>query len=303
MSKSLVILAAGMGSRYGGLKQMDPVGPSGEFLIDYAVYDALQAGFDRAVFVIRKDMLDQFSETIGARLNPHVRVEYVFQNVLQVPAGVFAPASRRKPWGTGHALLVARELVGGPFAVINADDFYGRSAYEKVSAFFDETDDDSLYGMVGYGLMDTLPRKGKVSRGICKVSSDGYLEQVVEREGVCRSEGQVMFSVGGHRPGYMSGKELASMNLWAFKPSIFDHLESQFREFIDKSGMNDKSEFYLLDVVDYLIKKRMAKVRVYDSDSTWFGVTNPDDRPMVQQKIGYLVDQGVYPENLWAIEE
>lgn len=304
MSKTLVILAAGMGSRYGGLKQMDPVGPSGEFLIDYAVYDALQAGFNRAVFVIQKHMLEQFSETIGSRLNPFITVEYVFQNVLQVPDGVFAPATRKKPWGTGHALLVARGLVSGPFAVINADDFYGRSAFEKISAFFDDTaGNDSLYSMVGYKLMDTLPLKGEVSRGICKVAGDGYLEQVVEREGVCRSEGQVKYSSDGHRAGYMSGRELASMNMWAFRPSIFEHLEEQFREFIDKSGMAKDSEFYLLDVVDYIIKKRKAKVRVYESDSSWFGVTNPDDRPIVQQKIGYLIDQGVYPENLWAVPE
>jgi UTP-glucose-1-phosphate uridylyltransferase len=300
MNKSLVILAAGMGSRYGGLKQMEPVGPSGEFLVDYAVYDAIQAGFNRVVFVIRKDMAELFDATIGARMNAHIRVEYVFQNVLQVPEGVFAPATRKKPWGTGHALLVSKELVKSPFAVINADDFYGRSAFMKASAFFDESKEESEYAIVGYPLMQTLPLKGEVSRGVCSLTPDGRLQSVVERTRVRRAEGQVEFFTPDGRPGYLSGKELASMNMWAFKPKLFEYLEHGFREFIEKNGTSKDAEYYLVTAIDDLIRKRKISVKVFTSDDSWFGVTNPEDRPVVLQKIGYLVDQKIYPESLWA---
>jgi len=301
MNKTLVVLAAGMGSRYGGLKQMDPVGPSGEFLIDYAVYDAIQAGFNRVIFVIRKDMAEDFNATVGERLHPHVPVEYVFQNVLQVPAGVYAPATRKKPWGTGHALLIARELVSTPFVAINADDFYGRSAFQMASdSFAQSAGDANAYGVVTYRLLDTLPREGGVSRGVCRVTDDGYLDRIVERLNVKRVDGQVQFSDDGGSTGYLSGKEPASMNMWAFKPSIFQHLEEGFRTFIDKAGASNNAEFYLVDVVDKVIRERKAKVKVCASVDSWFGVTNPEDRPVVQQKIGYLVDQGVYPASLWS---
>ncbi len=300
MSKTLVILAAGLGRRYGGLKQMDPVGPSGEFLVDYAVYDAIKAGFNRVVFVIRKDMSEDFDATLGARINAFIPVEYAFQNVFQVPSGVFANAARKKPWGTGHALLVARELVGGPFAAINADDFYGRSAFAQTSEFFDESKDENEYAIVAYPLMETLPLDGDVSRGICSVSGEGLLQGVIERTKIRRSAGQVEFTDEDGRASYLSGKEPASMNMWAFKPSLFQHLEDGFRAFMDKCGTSTDAEYYLVSVIDELIRTQKARVRVKQSQDSWFGVTNPEDRAVVQQKIGYLVDQGVYPESLWG---
>lgn len=301
MSKTVVVLAAGMGSRYGGLKQMTPVGPSGEFLLDYAVYDAVKAGFNRVVFVIRKDMAEQFDATVGGRINSVLPVEYVFQSVMQVPEGLFVPTSRQKPWGTGHALLAARSAVHTPFSVINADDYYGPSAFEISSRFFDETvDSPNLYGMVSYKLMDTLPIAGNVSRGVCQVSKDGFLERVIERNKVSRSEGQVLVSHHEGSPTFLSGNEMCSMNMWAFKPSLFEFLEKWFREFMDKNGMSKDAEYYLVDVIDRLIRDRIARVKVAKSKDAWFGVTNPEDLQIVQQKIGYLIDQGIYPAKLWS---
>lgn len=280
---------------------MTPVGPSGEFLLDYAVYDAIKAGFSKVVFVIRQDMAEQFEATVGGRINAVLPVEYVFQSVMQVPDGMFVPASRQKPWGTGHALLTARSVVNSPFSVINADDYYGPSAFAVSSRFFDETADDPLlFGMVAYRLMDTLPVKGQVSRGVCQVSKQGFLERVVERNKVSRSEGQVLVTHHEGSPTFLSGNEMCSMNMWAFKPALFEYLDKWFREFMDKNSMSKDAEYYLVDVIDRLIRERIAGVKVSTSEDSWFGVTNPEDLPVVQQKIGYLIDQGVYPANLWS---
>lgn len=301
MNKTVVVLAAGMGSRYGGLKQMTPVGPSGEFLLDYAVYDAVKAGFSRVVFVIRKDMAEQFDATVGGRINSVLPVEYAFQSVMQVPDGVFVPATRQKPWGTGHALLAAMSVVHSPFCVINADDYYGPSAFDITSRFFDDTaDDPNLYGMVAYRLMETLPAAGHVSRGICQVSKDGFLDRVIERTRVSRSDGQVMVAHHEGSPTFLSGNEMCSMNMWAFKPALFEFLDKWFREFMDKNCMSKDAEYYLVDVIDRLIREKLARVKVSSSKDAWFGVTNPEDLQIVQQKIGYLIDQGIYPSRLWS---
>ncbi|MBA4386647.1 MAG: nucleotidyltransferase [Verrucomicrobia bacterium] len=302
MNLTLVVLAAGIGSRYGGLKQVDPVGPSGEFVVDYSVFDALRAGFDNVVFVIRRDIEEAFRSTIGARVEKRVPTRYVYQELTDLPAGFSLPADRRKPWGTGHAILVCKEAVKTPFATVNADDFYGRHSYKVLADYLRQTATDTArYCMVGYVLNNSLSGHGSVARGICSADSEGNLRRVVERLKIERRDGKVQCQGDGEGETLeLSGSETASLNMWGFKPSLFAHLDREFREFLGKSGSNPKLEFFIPDVVDLLINRKQATVKVLQTTSVWFGMTHPQDKAEVVGRIGDMVKAGDYPDNLWA---
>jgi NDP-sugar pyrophosphorylase family protein len=295
MQPTLLVLAAGMGSRYGGLKQIDPVGPSGETVLDYAVFDALRAGFGRVVFVIRRDFEEVFREKIGAKYAGRVRVDYVFQALEALPAGRTPPVGREKPWGTGHAVWCAREAVREPFAVINADDFYGVDSLTQLGRFLGRANASSAqpaeFAMVGFRLANTLSEHGAVSRGICAAGPDGQLRSIEEHTGILASE------VGAGKK--YSGEEIASMNCWGFTPAIFMGLDAQFREFLATRGGEAKAEFYLPAAVSTMIARREATVRVLPTESAWFGVTYREDKPRVMSAIAELVASGSYPAKLF----
>ena len=291
MSLTLVVLAAGMGSRYGGLKQIDPVGPGGETVLDYAVFDALRAGFTRVVFVIRRDFEAIFREKIGARYAGRADVDYVFQSLEALPPGFTPPAGREKPWGTGHAVWCARAALGENFAVINADDFYGADSFAQLARFLAPARGGD-FAMVGFRLANTLSEHGVVSRGVTAAGPDPALHSIVEHTGIAPEE------VGPGRK--FSGEEIVSMNCWGFTPALFAGLDPQFREFLAARGGEPKSEFYLPAAVSAMIGRGGAQVRVLPTASTWFGVTYREDKPRVQAAIAGLVQAGLYPEKLWA---
>lgn len=292
MSLTLVVLAAGMGSRYGGLKQIDPVGPAGETVLDYAVFDALRAGFTRVVFVIRRDFEALFREKVGARYTGRVAVDYVYQSIDALPPGFTPPAGREKPWGTGHAVWCTRDAVRDNFAVINADDFYGRDSFAQLAAFLGARPTGSgEFAIVGFRLANTLSEHGAVARGVCSSAPDGTLASVVERTGIAAAD------VG---PGKRySGEEIVSMNCWGFTPALFGGLERQFREFLAARASDPKAEFYLPGAVSDMIGRGEARVGVLPTDSTWFGVTYREDKPRVEAAIAALVRAGKYPEKLF----
>lgn len=280
-----------MGSRYGGLKQIDPVGPGGETVLDYAVFDACRAGFTRVVFVIRRDFEAVFREQIGARYAGRIAVDYVFQSLDVLPAGFAVPAGREKPWGTGHAVWCAREALPGNFAVINADDFYGADSFAQLGQFLAAAR-GSQFAMVGFRLSNTLSEHGGVSRGVTRTTADGTLVSVVEEHGIVAAE------VG---PGKKySGAEFVSLNCWGFTPALFAGLDRQFPEFLRQRSGEPKAEFYLPVAVSEMIERGEAKVQVRPTDSTWFGVTYREDKPRVQAAIAALVQAGKYPARLWA---
>lgn len=297
---ALLVLAAGMGSRYGGLKQIDPVGPAGEIILDYSIYDAIQSGFGKVVFVIRRDIEEIFREKVGSRWEKHIQVEYAFQDLENLPAPYKLPEGRTKPWGTGHAILSAADKLHEPFAAINADDFYGRSAYALLAkAFAANTDPVKRHFMVGFTLRNTLSENGTVSRGICVKDSNDLLTTVTERTDILPAPGgaaQFKDTDGSIHP--LTGDEIASMNFWGFMPSIFDHLGGLFEDFLSKRGTEMKSEFYIPFAVSELIQKNIISVQVMNSTDSWFGVTYREDKPMVQQSIGKLIAAGVYPSPL-----
>ena len=289
-----------MGSRYGGLKQIDPVGPSGEIVIDYSIYDALRVGFKKIVFVIREDIEKDFRETIGDKFADKAEVCYAFQSVDALPAGFEVPEGRAKPWGTGHAVLAAKDQIDEPFAVINADDFYGRKAYELLFGHLDAMEDENTYAMVGFALRNTLSDFGTVARGICEVDAAGYLKKVVERTSIEK--------VGDHAVSHepdgsdleLSGDEWVSMNMWGFAPNMLAHLESGFVDFLEEKIAEPKSEYFLPMVVDGLINGGQVRTRMLKSLDPWFGVTYQDDKPHVISSIQKLVDAGVYPPALFG---
>lgn len=300
MKPTLLILAAGMGSRFGGLKQVEPVGPNGEAIIDYTIYDAIRAGFGKVVFIIRESFADAFKEKFDAKLAGKIEVEYVFQELDNLPKGFTLPAGREKPWGTAHAILVAKDAVKEPFCALNADDFYGKNAYQVLSGFLNTSKDSSEYAMVGYQLKNTLSDFGSVSRGICDVNESQNLVKIEEITKIFK-KGTAAISVeadGSETP--MTGNESASMNMWGFKPSIFGTLESKFVDFLKTEMDKPKSEMYIPSVVFEMIEEQKATVKVLKADSPWFGVTYKEDKPVVVDKIKTLIDQGEYPENLWA---
>jgi len=289
----LVVLAAGMGSRFGGVKQLDRVGPSGETVMDYAVYDAVRAGVDRVVFVIRRDLEEAFHRQIGTRYTGQVEVAYAFQELDALPGGRRVPAGRTKPWGTGHAVLCAADLVDGPFVVINADDFYGRRAYADLVSRLADGVAPGAYAMVAFTLANTLSEHGSVSRGICQVE-DGRLVGVREHVGLAREGERVADAQGS----WFTGDELVSMNFWGLRPDVFGHLEEQFGAFLDTHAEDPKAELYLPAVVDQLVSSGTVTVDVLASPDSWFGMTYADDAAAVSRRLAALVAAGEYPSPL-----
>ncbi len=302
MQPVLLILAAGVGSRYGGLKQLDRIGPNGETLLDYSIYDAVKSGFGKVVFIINEKLEAGFKEMFINRLRDHVEVDYVFQEIWMVPEGILVPEERQKPWGTGHAVLMAADLIDRPFAVINADDFYGRNAYQALTGYYKgwtpERKND--YCMIGYRLDRTLSEFGSVSRGICQVNGQRELIDVVERTSIEKTAGGVAYREGNEAAVIIPSDSLVSMNFWGFTPSFFSYLQSGFDAFIRKDYENPKAEFYIPFVVNQLIQTSQAGVRVLSCDEQWFGMTYPEDRAFVVDNIRALIRKGVYPQKLWG---
>ena len=303
MKPTLVVLAAGMGSRYGGLKQVDPVGPSGEAILDYSVFDAERGGFGKVVFVIRKDFEAEFREKVGRKYEGLVAVDYCYQDLNDLPAPFALPDGRTKPWGTAHATRAARAVVREPFAVINADDFYGRDAMAKLGAALSqlrEGDEKLHFLMVGYRLDLTLSANGSVARGICDVSPDGFLKGVTEMTKLVRAGDVAENREDESNPVKAPLDARVSMNCWGFTPRLFDELETRFAKFLAAHGTEMKSEWYIPFVVDELIREGKADCRVLPTDSSWFGVTYREDKPFVVDSIRKLVEAGEYPANLLA---
>jgi NDP-sugar pyrophosphorylase family protein len=297
MKPTLVVLAAGMGSRYGGLKQVDPVGPSGEAILDYSVFDAVRAGFGKVVFVIRRDFEAEFKEKVGSKYEGFVPVEYCYQDINDLPEPYKVPEGRVKPWGTAHATRAARNVVKEPFAVINADDFYGRDAFAKLGAFLSAAKPMEL-AMVGYKLELTLSENGSVARGICAVAEDGSLEGVTEMTKLVRAGDEAQNLEDPSAPVKVPLDARVSMNLWGFTPELFDELERRFPLWLSENASKEKSEWYIPFVVDELVKEGKATCRVLPTDSRWFGVTYREDKPYVVSEIAKLVESGEYPDNL-----
>ena len=299
-SVTLLVLAAGMGSRYGGLKQLDSVGPNGETVIDYSVFDAIRAGFNKVVFIIREDFKEEFKLSIGEKFQDRIEVEYVFQKLDELPPGYTIPNDRTKPWGTGHAILSAMQTVRDPFAVINADDFYGQLAYQKIYNYLSETPVDALpanYCMVGYPLKNTLSEHGSVSRGICSVSEDGKLNSVRELTHIVKKHSEIFNEVNGEKES-LTGDEVVSMNMWGFSPQVFIQLERLFSEFLKENLNVLSSEFYIPFAVDNLIQSGTATVEVLETTEKWFGVTYQEDKVQVQRAILSLIQHGDYPSSI-----
>ena len=316
---SLVVMAAGIGSRYGGLKQVDPVGPSGEMILDYSVYDALRAGFGKVVFVIRREIESDFRDTVGRNVEPHIETAYAFQELNALPEGYSVPPERKKPWGTAHALLCARDEVPGAYAAINADDFYGPGAFHAIGKHLTRADaggeapggaaggadgskSDTVaeYSMAGYLLKNTLSEHGHVSRGVCEVTVDGFLKGIVERETIRLFPDGVKYEGRGGVWTPIPADSTVSMNMWGFGAGFFERLDAGFREFLTRDVDTPGAECYLPAVVNDLIDEGRARVRVLPTDERWFGITYPEDMPAARDAIRQRIDSGVYPENLWG---
>lgn len=299
MKITLFVLAAGMGSRYGGLKQLDGVGPSGETIMDYSVYDAVKAGFGKIVFVIRKDFEEDFRSKVASKYEHLLPVEIVFQAVEDLPEGFTCPEGRTKPWGTNHAVLMGRDVIHEPFAVINADDFYGRESFEVMAKELERMKGtDNQYCMVGYRVGNTLSESGSVSRGVCVTNDEGYLTDVVERTDVQRINGDIVFTDEQGAKVVIGENTPVSMNMWGFTPDYFKHSEEAFISFLKENINTEKGEFYIPFVVNNLIKKGVSTCKVLDTPAKWFGVTYAEDRPGVVAKLQKLADEGIYPQNL-----
>ncbi|MCF8228700.1 MAG: nucleotidyltransferase [Bacteroidales bacterium] len=300
MKPTLLILAAGIGSRYGGVKQMDQVGPSGESIIDYSIYDAIRAGFGKVVFVINRKIEKDFKGIFEKKLNCRIETEYVLQEVTDVPPDFEIHPDRKKPWGTAHAVLVARDKIKEPFAVINADDFYGAGAYELIAEFFKSIDPTSnRYAMVAYQLGKTLSEHGSVSRGVCSIDHEDFLRKVVEHTKIEKIDNNIGFRDEEGNWDLLPENTYVSMNFWGFTAGIFDFLEKGFNEFIRANAYKPKAEYFIPSVVTELINSMDATVRVLKSKDQWFGVTYKEDKDITIDRIKELVDQGIYPENLW----
>ena len=299
MGVTLLVLAAGMGSRYGGLKQLDQLGPHGETMMDYSVFDAIRAGFTRAVFVIRRDFEQEFKERVGKRYAKHIKVEYAFQDRNDLPGGFKCPEGREKPWGTGHAVYAARELLDEPFVALNADDFYGADSFVKAAKFLTDPPASPLIRgcICAYTLRNTLSEHGSVSRGIC-TEKEGLLTQVVENPKIRRDGGRIVSELDG-REYELVGDEATSMNYWGFMPEFVGELEALFTEFLAKRGTELKSEFYLPFAVDALIHAGKARIDMLRSSASWFGITYREDRDGVCADLKKLADRGEYPERLF----
>jgi len=302
MKPTLLILAAGMGSRYGGLKQIDQIGPSGEAIIDYSIYDAIRAGFEKVTFIIRKNIEKEFREVFENKLKGKIETDFVFQELDMVPEGISYSSERVKPWGTAHAVWVARDHIREPFVVINADDFYGAGSYQSIADFLmqDNIVNTSNYGMVGYQVRHTLSDFGSVTRGVCESDNGDYMKAVVERTEIVKEADRIYFNDAKEGKVFLSGDELVSMNFWGFTPTIFDQFEKAFAGFIKKNAEKLKKELFIPKVINDLVAQEQASVRILPSRDLWFGVTYKEDKPVAIEHIRKLVDQGVYPGNLWS---
>lgn len=300
MKPTLFVLAAGMGSRYGGLKQLDGLGPNGETIMDYSIFDAIRGGFGKIVFVIRKDFEKDFREKIISKYENHIPVEVVFQDLNDLPAGFTCPEERVKPWGTNHAVLMGKKVINEPFAVINADDFYGRDSFAVLGAALSEMNGKkNNYCMVGYRVGNTLSESGSVARGVCSTDKDGYLTTVVERTAIERIDGKVSFKDENNELVTIADNTPVSMNMWGFTPDYFEYSESFFADFLKENISNLKCEYFIPLMVNKLINDKTARVKVLDTTSKWFGVTYAADRQSVVDKIQALVDAGEYPDKLF----
>jgi NDP-sugar pyrophosphorylase family protein len=298
MKPTLIILAAGMGSRYGGLKQMDEVGPNGEAIIDYSLFDAIRAGFGKVVFIIRTDFAGQFKERFEPRLKGRIEVDYAYQSLDKIPEGFILNPERQKPWGTAHAVWMADGHVKEPMAVVNADDFYGREAYRVMADFLINSAADSEYAMIGYHVSNTLSDFGSVSRGVCMTDENGYLTSVVERTRIQRDpDGIFFYEPEGRFP--LAENTPVSMNFWGLKPNVFKYLREGFSEFLRNKGNELKSEYFIPLLINANIVNGRISTKVLSCNSPWFGVTYREDKPLAQQNIRFLIEKGEYPEVLW----
>ncbi len=299
----LVIMAAGMGSRYQGLKQIDPVGKNGEIIMDFSLYDARLAGFEKVIFIIKREFEDDFRRAVGDKVSRHMEVQYAFQDLDDIPEGYKVPEGRVKPWGTSHAVLACRHILKGPFAVINADDYYGRKAFKLIYDHLVSTQDDDKYryAMVGYKLENTMTDHGYVSRGICVISEDGYLQEVNERTHIEKRDGKPHYTEDGETFVPLPEDSMVSMNLWGFTPSFMKELEKRFPTFLDKTIKDNpmKGEYLLPHVVDELIKEGIATVKVLNTTDKWYGVTYREDKPAVTAALTQMQDSGLYPQPMW----
>lgn len=301
MKPTLFVLAAGMGSRYGGLKQLDPLGPQGQTIMDYSIFDAIRAGFGKVVFVIRKDFEEDFRRSILSKYEGHIPVEVVFQSTDKLPEGYTCPEERTKPWGTNHAVMMGADVINEPFAVINADDFYGRDAFAVIAAdLMRERTRKGDYSMVGFRVGNTMSENGSVSRGVCSVNADGNLTKVVERTGIAYNEDhRICFLDENNETEYLDPSTPVSMNLWGFTPDYFSYSDREFRRFLDKCLTTPKAEFYIPTAIDTLINSGEATVKVLDTTSRWFGVTYAADRQGVVDKLAALHAAGEYPDTMF----
>lgn len=299
---SLVVLAAGLGSRYGSLKQMDRFGPSGETIVDYAIYDAIEAGFGKIVFVIRKHFEAEFKEIFGPKMEGKVQVEYVYQELDGLPKGLGVPEGREKPWGTAHAVMMAAPKINEPFAIVNADDFYGRSSFQKIYDHLSNLNNEELSAcLVGFVLENTLSDHGRVSRGVCEVDNDGFLDEIIERTHIFKKENGGAYFEEGSKKTDLTGKEMVSMNLMGFTSVVFEQMEEAFIRFYSEQSGDLKAEFFIPTILDN-VRKSGIKVPVLISEEQWFGVTYKEDKPIAQKKLRKLVDKRVYPKSLWQSE-
>ncbi|HEX3168619.1 MAG TPA: sugar phosphate nucleotidyltransferase [Chitinophagaceae bacterium] len=299
MKPTLVILAAGMASRYGSMKQVEGFGPSGETIMDYSIYDAIRSGFGKVVFIIRKEFEKNFREIVGKDIEGRIEVDYVFQELNKYAEGFDIPKERTKPWGTAHAVLCADEKVKEPFAVINADDFYGKDGFVKAYNFLVNDCNEKTFSIIGYELLKTLSEHGTVNRGVCEVNSKGNLVSVVERLNVSKVGNKIVCN-DEHLPKELPLDTHVSMNFWCFDPSVFDYTKRTFKEFLSQNASNPKAEFFIPIVADKYIKDGEGVIKVIPTSAKWFGVTYKEDAPMVRESLRKLVDAGEYPENLWA---
>jgi len=299
MKPTLLVLAAGMGSRYGGNKQLDEVGPSGETIIDYSIYDAIRAGFGKIVFVIRRDIEEQVRERFVEKLRDKIEVTYVFQEITNLPEGVKVAPDRAKPWGTSHAILVTRSKINEPFGVINADDYYGVESFKILHDFLVNDKDPNCYSIIGYKLGNTLSDHGHVNRGVCKVSPDGLLQNIVETKQIKRTHDGAKAPAHDGKDQIFTGNEVVSMNLWGFKPSCYDFLGKEFRNFIDRHGMDLKSELDIPTSVDKFVKSGEIKIKILSTNERWFGVTYREDKPFVVESIKKMIRKGIYPVRIY----
>lgn len=299
MKPSLLVLAAGMGRRYGGNKQLDEVGPSGETIIDYSVYDAIRAGFGKIVFVIRRDIEEQVKERFVDNLKDKIIIDYVFQEITNLPGGVKVSPERQKPWGTSHAILVTRDKIKEPFGVINADDYYGVESFRILYEFLTTDKDPNCYCIVGYKLGNTLSDHGHVNRGVCEVRSDGLLQNIAEVRQISKTHDGAKAPGTGDGELHFTGNEIVSMNLFGFKPTCYDFLGKEFRNFIDKNGMDPKSELDIPTSLDRFVKSGDLTIKVLQSNERWFGVTYREDKPYVVESIRQMIRKGVYPVRIY----